>query len=64
MQCETITIAEQFFKAAQKLAGDPNAPAELQAFGKVLQRIMLGDMKVDLSELPGPLADAVKKMLS
>ena len=45
------------------MAGDFNAPEELRALGKVLQRIMIGDTKVDLSSLPPELADQVRKAL-
>ena len=57
--------AEQFFKAAGKMARDPNAPAELRALGKVLQRIMLGDLRqVDLSALTGEMRESVEKALN
>jgi hypothetical protein len=31
--------AEQYFKAAQQMASDPNAPKEFKELGKVLQKI-------------------------
>jgi hypothetical protein len=54
---------EAYFKAAQKMASDSDIPAELQTLGKVLQKIMLGDTKVDLSVLPSELAAIIKQKL-
>jgi len=53
--------AEQYFQAAQKMAADSNAPKELQALGRVLQRVMLGDTNVELSSLPREWAEAIAK---
>jgi tetratricopeptide (TPR) repeat protein len=55
--------AEQYFKAAQQMASDRNAPTELKELGKVLQKIMLGDTKVELSNLPPELAELVRKAM-
>lgn len=55
--------AEQFFTAAQKMAADSSAPKELQELGRVLQRVMLGERKVDLSGLPEAWAEEIKKAI-
>jgi tetratricopeptide (TPR) repeat protein len=55
--------AEKYFKEAQRLAIDSNAPAELQSLGRVLQRIMVGEKNVDLSTLMGELKEMVEKAL-
>ncbi len=55
---------QQYYEAAGKMASDPNAPAEFRNLGKVLQRIMLGDTKADLSALPPELAGIIKKALA
>lgn len=51
--------AEEYYKSAQKMAADANAPAEIRELGRVLVRIMAGDTKVDLSGLPARLAETV-----
>ncbi len=53
--------AEEYFKSAQKMAVNSDAPEEVRALGKVLQRIMLGDKEVDLSSLPKEWAEVVRK---
>jgi len=55
--------AEGYFKAAQKMVIDSNAPAELQSLGKMLQRIMIGEKNVDLSVLTDELREMVEKAL-
>ena len=55
--------AEQYFKQAQKIAIDSDAPAELQSLGVVLQRIMIGEKNVDLSALTSELREIVEKTL-
>lgn len=55
--------ADGYFKAAQKMASDSSAPKELQALGKVLQRIWLGSTNADLSALPEEWAELVKKSI-
>lgn len=55
--------AEGYFKEVQKLAIDPNTPAELQSLGKVLQCIMIGEKNVDLSTLTDELREMVEKAL-
>ena len=52
-----------FFKSAQKMAADSNAPKELRALGRTLQRVMLGDKNVDLSSLPREWGEAVRREL-
>ena len=49
---EKLPQAESYLNAAQKMAGDPNTPAELQELGKVLQKILLEDKNIDLTHLP------------
>ena len=61
---EKRPAAQQYFQAAQKMATDANAPAELQALGNVLQKIMIGDTNANLSSLPAALAEIVKKALT
>jgi len=55
--------AQHFYEAAGKMAGDPDAPDDLHTLGRVLQRIMIGDTKADLSSLPPELAEIVRKVL-
>ena len=55
--------AAQLFEAAGKLAGDPNAPPEYRALGKVLQKVLMGDQHPDLSGLPEELARLVREAL-
>ncbi len=55
--------AEAYFNVAQKMATDSSAPKELQALGKVLQRILLGSTNVDLSALPDEWAELVRKAI-
>jgi tetratricopeptide (TPR) repeat protein len=55
--------AGEIFKAAQRMAADPNAPAEVQALGKALQKIMLGDRNVDLTALPEAWRELIKRTL-
>jgi hypothetical protein len=45
------------------MAADSSVPAEMRELGRVLQRIMIGDTKVDLSALPPELADFIQKEL-
>jgi hypothetical protein len=45
------------------MANDLDASEELRALGRVLQRIMIGDTKADLTSLPPELADLVRKAL-
>ena len=56
--------AERYFKEAQRLAIDPNAPAELQSLGKVLQRIMIGEKNVDASRsaLTEEMREVIERM--
>jgi len=60
---KTTPEVEQYFKEAQRLAIDSNAPAELQSLGKVLQRIMISEKNVDLSALTDELREMVEKAL-
>lgn len=55
--------AEQYFKAVSSMAADPAIPTELRALSNVLRRLMMGDTQVDLSELPTPWADLIRKAL-
>jgi len=55
--------AEQYFKEAQRLAIDSNAPAELQSLCKVLQRIMVGEKNIDLSTLTEELREMVERTI-
>ncbi|MEZ0396218.1 MAG: tetratricopeptide repeat protein [Anaerolineales bacterium] len=54
--------AEAFFKAASKMAADPAAPPELQALGKALQRLMIGEKNVDLSALPEEWREMIERL--
>jgi tetratricopeptide (TPR) repeat protein len=54
---------QRYFEAASKLARDEDAPAELRALGKVLQKILAGVKNPDLSQLPEELARLVKEEL-
>jgi len=45
------------------MAADSNAPKELRALGRTLQRVMLGDKNVDLSSLPREWGEAVRREL-
>jgi hypothetical protein len=55
--------AEEYFKDAQRLASDSNAPKEVQELGRVIQRVMIGDKNADLSSLPREWAEAITKAL-
>ncbi|MDO8753548.1 MAG: hypothetical protein Q7J80_06610 [Anaerolineales bacterium] len=57
--------AEQYFKEAQKMPIDSNAPAELQSLGVVLQRIMIVEKNVDASRsaLTEELREMVEKAI-
>ena len=46
------------------MAADSNAPKELRALGRTLQRVMLGDKNVDLSSLPKEWAEAVERAMA
>ncbi|GEM_PF-4076176 len=39
------------------MVADPAAPSELRTLGRVLQRLMIGDSRVDLSALPAAWAE-------
>ena len=56
--------AEQYFKAAQKMAASSDAPEEQRELGRVLSRILAGEKNVDLSGLTGELRKMVEKELS
>lgn len=56
--------AEKYFKEAQRLASDSNAPKEFQELGRVIQRVMLGDRNVNLSSLPREWIDLIKSILN
>jgi hypothetical protein len=56
-------LAEQLHALTRQMSGDPNAPAEIQALGRVLNRVLSGDRDPDLSALPPELAEAVRKLL-
>ena len=45
------------------MAADSSFPAEVCELGRVLSRIMVGDVRVDLSGLPDGLREAVRKEL-
>lgn len=45
---ESRTEAEEYLKSMQKMATASNALVELQALGKDIQRIMIGEKNVDL----------------
>ncbi|HPO87282.1 MAG TPA: hypothetical protein PLN86_15685 [Candidatus Hydrogenedentes bacterium] len=53
--------AEEYFKEAQRLAADSNAPKELQELGRVIQRVMLGDRNADISSLPREWGEAMER---
>ena len=55
--------AEEYFKSAQKMAADSSVPAEMPELGRVLTRIMAGDMNADLSALTSELREAVEKAM-
>lgn len=54
--------AEEYFKAAQKMASDPTVPQELKELGKVLQRVMAGSKNMGLSNLPAEWAALIQRM--
>ncbi len=54
--------AEEYFKEAQRLASDSNAPKEVQELGRVIQRVMLGARNVDLSSLPREWGEAIERL--
>jgi hypothetical protein len=56
-------LAEQLHGLTRQMSGDPNAPAEVQALGRTLNRVLSGDPDPDLSALPPELAEAVRKLL-
>jgi hypothetical protein len=45
------------------MAVDHDTPEEYQDLGKVLQKILSGDLKPDLSRLPPELVEIVRKAL-
>jgi tetratricopeptide (TPR) repeat protein len=52
-----------YFAIVSKIARDPAAPPEIQELGKILQRILIGVQKVDLSTLPKELAQLIQEEL-
>jgi hypothetical protein len=57
-------LGEQLYGLTQQLARDPRLPAEIQALGRVLNRILCGEREPDLSALPPELAQAVERLLA
>jgi hypothetical protein len=53
--------AAELFEFVSRLATDPSQPAALRRLGKVLQRLMLGDSRVDLSGLPAAWVEVIRK---
>ena len=53
--------AAELFEFVSRLAADPSQPAALRRLGKVLQRLMLGDSRVDLSGLPAAWVEVIRK---
>jgi tetratricopeptide (TPR) repeat protein len=57
-------LGEQLYALTQQLARDPRLPAEIQALGRILNRILCGEREPDLSALPPELAQAVEQLLA
>ena len=57
-------MGEQLFALTRQLSNDPDAPEELHALGRVLNRVLAGDRKPDLAGLPPALAAKVQEMLA
>ncbi len=45
------------------MSTDPALPVELRALARALQRLMLGDARVDLSALPAEWVKEIRKFL-
>jgi tetratricopeptide (TPR) repeat protein len=56
-------LAEQLFGLTRAMSSAPEAPPEVRALGRVLNRVLSGDRAPDLSGLPPELADAVRAIL-
>ncbi len=56
-------LGEQLHAITHKIARDPDAPAELQALCRVLNRVLSGERDPDLSDLPPRLAQGARRML-
>ena len=59
-------LGQQLFATLQRLSGDPQAPPELHALGKVLALVLLGERDPDLAALQAAspdLASAVRGLL-
>jgi hypothetical protein len=57
-------LGVQIHAVTRALATDANAGPELQALGRVLNKILAGDRDPDLSDLPPGLAGAVQQVLA
>lgn len=60
---EKRPVAEKYYSAFQKIADDPNIPAQDRELGRVMLRIMAGEVRVDLSNLPDHMRENIRKAL-
>ncbi len=56
-------LGEQLYALTHRFSRDPNAPPDVQALGRALNRILSGDRDPDLSALPPELVQAVRRLL-
>jgi tetratricopeptide (TPR) repeat protein len=56
-------FAEKYYSIASRMAIDSDSPLEIQELGVVLQSILIGTKKPDLSKLPNELAQYIRKEL-
>ncbi len=57
-------MGEQLHAITDRVARDPEAPDELRALCRVLNRVLAGDRDPDLSDLPPGLAQRARRMLA
>jgi hypothetical protein len=43
------------------MAADSSVPAEMRELGRVLSRILVGDVKADISNLPEDIREIIRK---
>ena len=54
-------LAEQLHAATHTMSTDPNAPPEIRALGRVLNRLLSGEREPDLSGLSPGLANEIRE---
>lgn len=57
-------LREELYVILHRLARDPQAPEDLRALCRVLDRVLAGERDPDLSDLPPDLAERARRMLA